>query len=332
MAFLNSFHRRKNHKWTNNPATHFVNNLSKYIRTKLEKSGYKNRLGRASTRPYDQLLLINNAYKQAIIAEFNINDTRGMILHKLKYMHDLSGSTSPSFVSAAENTISHYKFEKPKYKRKCWGCGSPDHIWVKSKHEKNIICPHKNDPHVQENAKKAFAEFNRKKNEKKERTKNEANRKRSWSKLALAKLISKPNNKKNLRALLSFTALPVDDEQKKIHILTIFTFQTTPGTKSLLPVPILNVLPYICMQLRTPGEFNPGLQCLINTGSSLCTAWVPMMLKICEAYPLLVGSITHAKDEFQKIKLSGIVTNSDKNDLNQVLSCNLHVLIELFTP
>ena len=76
MALLNNFRRDKGQVWNNDPAAHFVNNMNENILAKMEENNYKDYLGRASTKPFDQIALMVKVYRLAIIAKNSIKSTK----------------------------------------------------------------------------------------------------------------------------------------------------------------------------------------------------------------------------------------------------------------
>ena len=69
----------------------------------------------------------------------------------------------PAHASQAEKTLQRYDSSSPTsspssgMRGKCFGCKSPDHLWMDQKG--NIICPKKNDPGIKAAADKAYARW-----------------------------------------------------------------------------------------------------------------------------------------------------------------------------
>ena len=67
-----------------------------------------------------------------------------------------------------------------------------------------------------------------------------------------------------------------------------------------------------------------------DLGSVLSVGWAPFMLKIAELFPQLVKSVTWANNEYQAIKLAGIISNDKGEAL--MPGCELKAVIEFYMP
>ena len=105
------------------------------------------------------------------------------------------------------------------------------------------------------------------------------------------------------------------------------------SSKPQLPITIALSVPHMILLLGLPGSsFNPGLKCVLDTGSVICVAWAPFMLALAKKYPFLVKSITYCNNEYQPIQLAGIVEVSEKNENSVPVGCELKAVIELHMP
>ena len=126
---LNDFNKTRGAQWVNDPTGHFVNNLLLAILLEVEKGGYKHRLGRSSTDPYNQIGLMATAYKHAMIAEGSIQSTRKLISNELSIVHGLSVHVSDPTVlqSLAEGTIKKYSGDTSNC-HGCFVCNDRNHV------------------------------------------------------------------------------------------------------------------------------------------------------------------------------------------------------------
>ena len=199
MALLNNFRRDKGQVWNNDPAAHFVNNMNENVLAKMEENMYKDHLGGASTKPFDQIALMSKAYRLAIIAENSIKSTSKLIEDKMTEVHGLITMT-PVLQSSAESTIREYSREYPKG---CWGCGE-NHAWMKKK-SKDILCPNKDKPGVRKNAEDNFRAFKNSMKAKRKNTdeKQATNKPSKWHRNMLSDLLKDPESMKLLRSSMS---------------------------------------------------------------------------------------------------------------------------------
>ena len=79
-----------------------TNNLDTKIRQEMDRNGYKKHLGRSSTSPFQQIILISEAYKYAITAENSINSTKELIMNEISNVHGLTSWVNPTLTSSVE--------------------------------------------------------------------------------------------------------------------------------------------------------------------------------------------------------------------------------------
>ena len=105
------------------------------------------------------------------------------------------------------------------------------------------------------------------------------------------------------------------------------------STKPQLPIKIAAHAPHMIIKLGLPDStFQPGLSIVCDTGSVISVGWAPFILAICKAYPELVKGITYCNNEFQSIKLAGIVDDTDGNSDKTSIGCELKAVVEFFMP
>ena len=102
MALLNNFKRGGKTEWKNDPAAHFVNHLNENIRIIMEDAKYTAHLGGHSTKPFEQIKQMAEAYKAAIIAENSIKMHKKLIATELSAVHGLTTLNVPTFMSPTE--------------------------------------------------------------------------------------------------------------------------------------------------------------------------------------------------------------------------------------
>ena len=118
----------------------------------MEVNKYTDHLGLAPTTPFKQICLMQKAYSHVILAENLINSSLELIDSRLNSVHGLQASV---LASSAKRTISAYK-QGAKFG--CFGCGKTDHKWCEPG-GKIILCHHKDEPGVRENAQKQYEQM-----------------------------------------------------------------------------------------------------------------------------------------------------------------------------
>lgn len=139
----------------------YVSNKAQDLRERMEADGYKSHQVNQSKMPYDQIKLIEEARKRALLAEKTLESQVRLIQNQLQNSHGFFlNSGEKVMFSPAEKTMKYYKNElaEPKTVVPCWGCKSTDHRWYDSI-LKQVVCPRRNDPSCQKRAEEAREKF-----------------------------------------------------------------------------------------------------------------------------------------------------------------------------
>jgi hypothetical protein len=339
---ITTFPREPDAQWAANPFRRFVEGLSPSIRDKMETNGFRKHTQAASTRPHDQIRLIQEAFESACLAETELAKQRIFIQNQMKESHGFiaipqQAPATPAFLtSSAEQVLSKFKDDG---KKLCWGCMSEEHQYY-DKRKRKIVCPNQEDPEVQARAalvRKDFLERSRKARERRfpRDPRNGSNQKKALQ--SLAELLSPKKAKEQqdpdittiLNAILGIQKNGAEKAKPDAIVLLMGSFPVFQTTSNLpqLPISIQSTLPHINLRLGTKESgFNPCISAIVDTGAALCCGYSGYIMAIAKAYPELVKSITLAKDRYSPIVLNGVISKDDNDTLRY--STNLPAIVE----
>ena len=136
-------------EWQVDVHEYFISNMSPQLREVLEHDGYTAHQATQSKQPFEQMQLIENARKKALLAEKSVSNQKRMIQDQLSSNHGFftNSNGEKMFYSPADDTIRHYKEGEDSQPRevKCWGCGGNGHRWYDSV-RKMVVCPYGSNP------------------------------------------------------------------------------------------------------------------------------------------------------------------------------------------
>jgi hypothetical protein len=339
---ITTFPREPDAQWAANPFRRFVEGLSPSIRDKMETNGFRKHTQAASTRPHDQIRLIQEAFEAACLAETELAKQRIFIQNQMRETHGFiaipQGHTPvPTLMtSSAEQVLSKFRDEN---KKLCWGCMSEDHQYY-DKRKKKVVCPNNDDPEVQARAeivRKDFLERSKKARDGR-RSSNPRGNNQSSQKKALQSLVDllSPDKSKDtepdannilLNAIRSIQKGNSSSSDPIILLMGAFPVLQTSSNLPQLPISIQSTLPHINLRLGTKESgFNPCISAIVDTGAALCCGYSGYIMAIAKAYPELVKSITLAKDRYSPIVLNGVISKDDNDTLR--FSTNLPAVVE----
>jgi hypothetical protein len=133
--------------WPIDVTQHFQSYLREDIRREMKSNSYIYNAALALKDPYSQLMILQDCYDQASIAETSINWVRKSAQEEVSN-HSLVAQINKS---VAEGTIKRYTVN-------CWGCDQTGHSFANKQGQ--ITCPNKDKPGVQDRAAKARKDFN----------------------------------------------------------------------------------------------------------------------------------------------------------------------------
>ncbi len=343
---ITTFPREPNAQWAANPFRRFVEGLSPSIRDKMETNGFRKHTQAASTRPHDQIRLIQEAFEAACLAETELAKQRIFIQNQMKETHGFIAipqghhpAATTLMTSSAEQVLSKFRDEN---KKLCWGCMSEDHQYY-DKRKKKITCPNQEDPEVQARAelvRKDFLERSRKARDGRRSSNPRGSSQSNNQKKALQSLVELLCPKKSkdeetngnnilLNAILELQKGNGDKSKSDPIVLLMGAFPVLQTSSNLpqLPISIQSTLPHINLRLGTKESgFNPCLSAIVDTGAALCCGYSGYIMAIAKAYPELVKSITLANDRYSPIVLNGVISKDDNDTLRY--STNLPAIVE----
>jgi hypothetical protein len=142
-----------------------------------------------------------------------------------------------------------------------------------------------------------------------------------------------------LKTLVSnMKAKPLDCHNNKLEFLMFPTFLCLPTTnitsKPLLPISVDTNLPHFLLDIgQTNADTSFKLSIAYDTCAVLCVGWSGLHLTFAHASPHLVKSLVWAKDKFNPITLSGIVSSKDDEPSKVDKLCTvLPAVIKYYTP
>ena len=318
-----------NDEWTVDVHQYFIQNLATDIREKMESDGYKDHLSSTSKLPFNQIKLLDNARRKALLAQKSLQSQASMIKSQIENTHGFFTSTEnigALYTSPAERTISHYKGSATGV-QKCWGCLGEGHRWYCTK-TKRVVCPHGSNPIFIKRAAEARERL-RQRNAERSRKKPLMNRRgRALLQALLSEGLdgddddSKENDSTfNLSASQTRQENDHTSSSKRVktthheafNFFTAHVFTVQNGREAL-PIALHPNLPHIRLLLgESDAQFNPAIMGILDTGATLTIGYYAYILGICKAFPHLVKSIVWAKDRYSPIHLSGVVSKDLKN-------------------
>eukprot|EP00956_Cyclotella_meneghiniana_P033505 scaffold96622_cov36-Cyclotella_meneghiniana.AAC.1 len=241
---------------------------------------------------------------------------------------DKDAVASGTYLSACEKTLAKYaaakgdkdnatkrKFTEAELKQaiKCWGCGGP-HPY-RDRQSKEILCPNKDKPGVQEKADqkhKAYVEQVKKS-------------KRGYvkrNKVTFSDLSAEEQVK--ARQHIATEATTIAQSAASHNNAGAISFAVVPVMQSsnhspVLPLAIDGQLPHISLVLgrtSTPMEQCPVVRVMVDTGACCNTGYAKFWLPILKANPHIVQEVLTTDDgKYQPIILGGVVTG-DSGDMS----------------
>ena len=310
-----------------NIAVHFATNLEETIKNEFDKNT-KDHLTFTDLDRDKQLKKLDEYLALASECEKVVKSTTTLVRKAMGDTHtffktimdrldlptpdpNLFNGNPDAFISAAEKTLRKNKgkhsMDDDEIKILCWGCGG-HHAW-RDRHTKEIVCPNKDKPGVEDRAKAAHKKY----------LAAIQKQRKGWvqkKKVKFSDLTA--DEKERFRQHLvqqanSITAAGHSANQQTYHYPAIVLLNQMG--KPVLPAKIDNLLPFIVLtlgKLDTPEEMCPSIRALVDTGAGISTGYWGFWSPILKAHPEAVQNIhTVADGTYAPIVLGGVVTGKD---------------------
>jgi hypothetical protein len=320
-----------------NIAVHFATNLEETIKNEFDKMT-KTHLTFTDLDRDKQLKMLDDYLALATECEKVVKSTTTLVRKAMGDTHtffktimdrlDLPtpdpnqyNGNPDAFISAAEKTLRENKgkhsMDDDEIKILCWGCGGR-HPW-RDRHTKEIVCPNKDKPGVEDRAKAAHKKYL-----------NAIKKQRQgWvqkKKVKFSDLTSDEKEKFRQHLVqeansITATAPPANpatnyasgSSHNAYHYPAIVLLNQLG--KPVLPAKIDNQLPFIVLtlgKLDTPEEECPSIRALVDTGAGISTGYWGFWAPILKHHPDAVQNIhTVADGKYAPIVLGGVVTGKD---------------------
>lgn len=250
--------------------------------------------------------------------------------------HEAVGQTSgqsfnaSAYPSQAESTFAKYadpnsaaasSSRSRQGSNKCFGCGSPDHLWMDS--NKNIICPKCDNPKIQKAAKDNFKAFRK---SRKAAAQAKADKKREFNyddldeenKAKVKKQVFEAHPVEAASVVSSITlpstASPsspsASNPSSRVHktFVCYVPVMTVAPAKRILPVQVDTAFPHIELPLgHIDGDQFPGIMGMVDSCAACTTGNFHYIAKIAKMYPHTLVRL-YAPEDYSPIILSGVVS------------------------
>jgi uncharacterized Zn finger protein (UPF0148 family) len=196
----------------------------------------------SSRAPFAQISALQSAFSAAVLAETNLQRVRNIAQQEVKSTHAFHTKLTNN-MSVAEKTLTRHQ------PRKCWGCGSPDHVY--SNRTGTIFCPRASEPEIKAKFDATLKDFQERR---KARTRKTTEKRKSTNmSTILTSLLQDKDQLEQLKALLlsgsKKAKTTTNASQDFVTLPTFLCLPTDLTSKPLLPISVDTNLPHFLLPI-----------------------------------------------------------------------------------
>ena len=318
----------KSRDWSIDVTQHFLSHLVTDVRDQMKGQVHVYNPATSSQAPFTQISALQAAFSSAILAETNLQRVRNIAQQEVKSTHAFHTNLNlQNNMSVAEKTMTRYQ------PRKCWGCGSSEHVY--SDRTGTIFCPRASEPEVKAKFDATRKDFQERR---KARSKKFSEKRKGTNLSTALSTLLQDLDADQIRALIANkkpkTERSTPDKKDFITFSTFLCFPADIASKPLLPISVDTNLPHFMLPIGQP-ESDTAFQLSVayDTCAVLCVGWAGYHLAIAKQHPHLVKSLVWAQEKYTPLTLSGVVSNDDGNATqSEKLVTTLPAVIEYYMP